>query len=55
MAKNSGRGFRHGAVSGRSQSFNPRTGLHTKRDTGSGCFMNGKSTGGPFKGVRREK
>jgi hypothetical protein len=54
MAKNTGKGRRQGAVSGRSQSFNPRTRMHTKRDTSTGRFMDGKSNGAPFKGVRRE-
>jgi len=55
MASNSGRGFRRGAVKGRSQVRNTRTGLWTKRDTTTGTFMSGKSSGTPFKGVRREK
>lgn len=54
MAKNTGRGHRIGAVKGRSQSVNPRTGLSTKRGAG-GRFMDTKTTGGPFKGVRKEK
>jgi len=54
MAKNTGKGYRQGAVSGRSQSFNPKTKAHTKRDTSTGRFMDGKSDGTPFKGVRRE-
>jgi hypothetical protein len=55
MAANTGKGFRRGAVSGRSQSFNPRTATHTKRDTGTGRFLDGKADGTPFKGVRKEK
>lgn len=54
MAKNTGKGFRKGAVTGRSQVRNPRTGTHVKRDTSTGRFMDGKSDGTPFKGVRRE-
>lgn len=54
MAKNTGRSFRVGAVRGRSQSKNPRTGLWTKRDTGNGRFTDAKTSGGTFKGVRRE-
>jgi len=56
MATNppSGDGHRNGAVRQRSQVQNPKTGLWTKRDAGSGRFMDGKSDGTPFKGVRRE-
>lgn len=54
MAKNTGKGYRQGAVRGRSQSFNPKTKVHTKRDTATGRFMDGKGDGKPFKGVRRE-
>jgi len=46
---------RKGAVRGRSQSNNPKTGLWTKRDTSTGRFMDVKTTGGKFKGVRKEK
>lgn len=56
MAKNGAKGGgRHGAVRGRSQSVNPRTGLSTKRDTSTGRFMDVKTSGGSFKGVRKEK
>lgn len=48
-------GARKGAVKGRSQSHNPKTGLWTKRNTSTGKFMNTKTTGGKFKGVRKEK
>ncbi|GAA5032577.1 hypothetical protein ACFQRL_04340 [Microbacterium fluvii] len=54
MAKNTGEGYRQGAVTGRSQSYNPTTKTHTKRDTSTGRFMDSKSDGTPFKGVRRE-
>jgi hypothetical protein len=54
MARNTGRGSRIGAVRRRSQTFNPLTRIWTKRGT-SGRFMDGKSGGGPFKGVRKEK
>jgi len=54
MAKNTGKGYRQGAVRGRSQSYNPATQSYTKRDTETGQFMDGKSDGAPFKGVRRE-
>ncbi len=56
MAKNPPKnGARKGAVKGRSQSHNPKTGLWTKRDTSTGKFMDTKTTGGKFKGVRKEK
>ena len=57
MAKNgkAGDNRRHGAVRKRSQVKNPKTGVWTKRDTETGRFMDGKSDGKPFKGVRREK
>ena len=57
MATNNptGDGHRTGAVRERRQSFNPKTGLYTKRDTNTGQFMDVKTTGGKFKGVRKEK
>ncbi|CYU91132.1 hypothetical protein HO639_01890 [Streptococcus suis] len=56
MAKNGAKGGgRHGAVKGRSQSYNPKTGLYTKRNTSTGKFMDVKTTGGKFKGVTSEK
>lgn len=54
MAKQSG-GRRKGAVSGRSQVRNPRTGLWTKRDAASGQFKAVKKSGGAFRGVRWER
>lgn len=55
MAKNPPKGpGRRGAVKGRSQVKNPKTGLYTKRDISTGRFMDTKKDGGPFKGVRRE-
>jgi hypothetical protein len=54
MAKNTGRGFRLGAVRQRSQTFNPLTRLWTKRGS-NGQFVNGKSDSKPFKGIRKEK
>ena len=53
--KPTGDGRRIGAVRERSQVVNPRTGLYTKRDANTGRFMDVKTTGGPFKGVRKEK
>ena len=46
---------RKGAVRKRSQVENPKTGLYVKRDADSGKFMDVKTTGGKFKGVRKEK
>lgn len=54
MAKNTGRNFRLGAITGRSQAQNGRTGLWSKRSSASGQFVSPKKTGGAFKGVRRE-
>lgn len=48
-------GHRNGAVKDRSQVFNPKTENWTKRDAGTGQFMDQKQDGKPFKGVRREK
>ncbi len=57
MASNKpiGDNSRKGAVKSRSQSKNPKTDLMTKRDTEDGKFMDVKTTGGKFKGVRKEK
>lgn len=56
MAKNGARGSgRVGAVKGRAQTKNPRTGMWTKRDTSTGRFTSVKKSGGAYKGVRREK
>ena len=57
MATNppSGDGRRNGAVKRRSQTFNPQNNRWEKRDTETGKFMNVKSDGTPFKGVRKEK
>jgi len=57
MAKNppTGDGHRHGAVKDRSQVPNPVTNHWTKRDTGTGRFIDQKADGKPFRGVRREK
>ena len=54
MAKSTGNGFRRGEVRERSQTHNPVTDTWTKRDTNTGKFMDGKSGGDPFKGVRKE-
>ena len=54
MAKNTGQGYRRGAVDNRSQVRNPVTGNWTKRDTETGRFTDVKSDDKPFKGVARE-
>lgn len=46
---------RVGAVKDRSQVLNPKNGLYVKRNTENGQFMDVKTTGGKFKGVRKEK
>ncbi|WP_194269486.1 hypothetical protein [Oceanihabitans sp. IOP_32] len=46
---------RKGAVKQRSQVLNPKTNLYVKRDTQTGKFMDVKTSGGKFKGVRKEK
>jgi hypothetical protein len=49
-----GDGHRNGAVKDRSQTYNPKTETWVKRDKENGQFMDVKSDGKPFKGVRRE-
>lgn len=49
-----GDGHRNGAVRERSQTQTP-SGDWVKRDTNTGRFMDVKSGGTPFKGVRKEK
>lgn len=56
MAKNGPKGDgREGMVDHRSQVHNPKTDLWVKRDTETGQFMDNKTSGGKFKGVRKEK
>lgn len=57
MAKNKpyGDNARIGAVKKRTQVLNSKTNLYTKRNKSNGQFMNVKTTGEKFKGVRREK
>lgn len=56
MAKDGARDSgRVGAVKGRSQTRNPVTGLWTKRDSVTGKFLDAKTSGGAYKGVRKEK
>ena len=54
MAKNTGKGYRRGAVDNRSQVYNPVTEQWIKRNSETGQFMDGKQDGEPFKGVRKE-
>jgi hypothetical protein len=54
MATNTGNNSRKGAVSSRSQVFNPSTGNYVKRDTNTGLFIGVKIDGKPFKGIRKE-
>lgn len=54
MAVNTGKGYRQGAVTDRSQTFNPKTDTWTKRDNSTGKFMDGKADGTPFKGVTKK-
>lgn len=57
MAKNgkTGDGHRNGQVTGRSQTYNPKTETYVKRDTNTGRFMDQKADGSKFKGVRTER
>lgn len=52
MAKNTGKGYRKGAVKGRSETKHPN-GTYIKRNTSNGRFMNVSDK--PHKGVRDEK
>lgn len=52
LAKNTGKGYRHGAVRDRSQSQTPN-GNWIKRDSDTGRYIDGSKQ--PFKGVRKEK
>ncbi|MBA9002850.1 hypothetical protein [Thermomonospora cellulosilytica] len=53
MAKNTGNGFRRGAVKNRSQVRTPSGWI--KRDTRTGQFIDRKADAQPFKGVRKEQ
>ena len=53
MGKNTGNGYRMGAVKERSQFHNEQTGVFMKRDAETGRFMKGKDSA--FKGVSVEK
>jgi hypothetical protein len=59
MAKDTGKGFRKGAVTGRTQVKNPKTKDFTKRNETEGSkkrgeFMEVKEDKKPFKGVAKE-
>lgn len=53
--KPTGDNARKGAVKQRSQVLNPKTNLYVKRNAETGRFMDVKTSGGKFKGVRKEK
>lgn len=53
MAKNTGDGFRRGAVTARTQ-FQRPDGHWQKRDERTGALMEVKADGRPFKGVAKE-
>ena len=56
MAKNTGDGYRKGAVKNRSQTYNPQNDTWVKRDSATGRFLDAKTSNDkPFKGVRKEK
>lgn len=54
MAKNTGKGYRRGAVKDRSQT-KTKDDRYVKRDSKTGRFMDQKADDKPFKGVRKEK
>jgi hypothetical protein len=51
MAKNTGKGYRRGAVDNRTQCLNPN-GHWTKRNTDTGQFVNQKADDKPFVSLR---
>lgn len=56
MATNGPKGKgRIGAVDNRKQVFNPITRLWVKVNTVTGRFIDDKTTGGKFKGIRKDK
>ena len=55
MAKNTGKGFRKGAVDERTQlDLDPKNGKFVKRDRATGRFTDLKEDNEPFKGVAKE-
>ena len=55
MAKNTGDGYRQGAVKGRIQALNPVTRRYVKIDTGTGRIIAHKTTAGPYVGIKEVK
>ncbi|MED4954768.1 hypothetical protein ABEO75_23555 [Paenibacillus macerans] len=53
MARNTGKSYRIGAVKQRTQ-FKASNGNWAKRDPATGRIMDQKTSGGKFKGVRKE-
>ncbi len=53
MARNTGKDYRKGAVTARTQ-YQRDNGTWQKRDERSGQFMEVKQSDGPFKGVAKE-
>lgn len=53
--KPTGDNSRIGAVKNHSQVLNTKTDLYVKRNSDNGQFMDVKTTGGKFKGIRIEK
>ena len=55
MSKNTGKGFRKGAVDDRTQlNLDPENGKFVKRDRTTGEFTDLKEDNEPFKGVAKE-
>lgn len=54
LAGNTGKNHRDGAKKNRTQ-FKAPSGNYVKRDAATGRFMDQKTSGGKFKGVRTEK
>ena len=52
MAKQTSKG-RKGAVKGRVQGLNPKSGKWVKIDSKTGKILSHKKTSGPYKGVRK--
>ena len=53
MARNTGRGYRIGALRGRTQSYNAHNGRWVKRSAITGRIMDVKANPQPFKGIRK--
>lgn len=53
--KPTGDNHRNGAIKKSIQVLNPKTGLYVKIDTDTNKFIDVKTTGGKFKGVRTYK